>query len=252
MLKSLYKKYCLLSLLFAFTMLACQTFGQLNDPVGTAIAGTVAVEQGVSGTLTTDATLLTPVTTSLDVSIETRTPLQHTIILTTDEQSLRSGEQSFWRVSLSNTKSVLLSIEARVDWPTTAGLAYLMDLSVNNSAITEGMLVNKSSTFTFADGRAYYYFDYISDYSTDFIPHWGVFYSPDYQTNNVQQGKTSVSSNTYTVMEGNAYLYVFDITSLLTKTETEIALTNEGGKYEETLSKSIVLFYRHLNLLVSQ
>ncbi|MBK9055131.1 MAG: hypothetical protein IPL78_30805 [Chloroflexi bacterium] len=123
------------------------------------------------------------------MSIETRTPLQHTIILTTDEQSLRSGEQSFWRVSLSNTKSVLLSIEARVDWPTTAGLAYLMDLSVNNSAITEGMLVNKSSTFTPLQTVKHTIILIIYQTIQQILFRIGVCFTADYQTNNVQQAK---------------------------------------------------------------
>lgn len=229
--------------LLVFTLLSCQTFRLEQPPsmepvaAGTIMAGTFAVEQAVRETLTAAAIQPTVINGSE----------QHILELALQEQSLESGQQASWTISMPAAKSVLLFIEARVDWPSLAGLAYLMEISVNDLPLTEGLLLNKPPTFTFADGRTYRYYGYIEEYSANSMPFWGVFYSPDYESNDLP---SSVISSGYSVNEGSAYTYLFDITTLISTEQTQITLLNRGEQYTEALNQPIILMYRQLKLFI--
>lgn len=111
---------------------------------------------------------------------------------------LRPGE--VWEGDIPVTR--ILDLQARIQYAIPAGSNPALDVSVNGHRVA-GALLNKSSQFTYKDGRSFPY------YSPD-VPGWMVFYSPDFATNNADAG------GGYRVMTnpGEAYHYRWDISAL--------------------------------------
>ncbi|HKZ53902.1 MAG TPA: SH3 domain-containing protein [Anaerolineales bacterium] len=161
------------------------------------------------------------------------------------EGRLEVGEQASWSVAVPKQGSVFLSLRARVDWPELAGLAYIMDIQVNGQAVVGELLVNKRGSFTYADDRMFDYYGFVPEYSTTQTPLWGLLYSPDFASNVMPPFSTR-----YRVMEGQAYDYLFDVTSLVRAGRVSVTLANQGQGYSEFLDARVPLVYQQLELLV--
>jgi hypothetical protein len=185
-------------------------------------------------------TLATPFSSST-----TSTSTWSILSLTSREDVLYTGEQRLLSFQASNAHDlVLLSLEARIDWHQLAGSAGIMELLVNGAPVTSEFLINKPITFTYADGRSFSYYRKLeSDPDTSY---WLLSYSPDYESNNVP-------GSGYQVLEGQAYLYIFDITELVNPGQVNtITLINQGEEVRDYWDKPVPLAFRQVRLLTLQ
>lgn len=162
------------------------------------------------------------------------------------EETLHTGEQKRWYFHLpAHPTLILLSVEAHIDWPNPAGAAYIMELRVNGEAIASpGRLINKPTSFHYADGRWFEYYGSIQEITS--LSQWLVFYSPDYDSNNLP-------SSPYQVMEGQPSLYIFDITDMIYSGQTEnITLGNDSEAYSWTVPEPLSLKFRNIKLLIRE
>lgn len=158
-----------------------------------------------------------------------------------EQDVLYLGEQRIWSFDASSEDIILLSMEARIDWHKLAGSANILELTVNEKPVTSELLVNKPITYTFADGRRYVYYKPVYE-GGDFYC-WEVFYSPDYESNNVWGSR-------YQVLEGQAYLYIFDITHLVWPSQlNKIILSTRGEHIQHTNNRVVPLTIRQVKLL---
>jgi len=156
-------------------------------------------------------------------------------ILHVDEQQTRNFDVS------SADKTILLSFEAHVDWHKLGGDARIFGININEKPVTGEFLINKPLNFTYADGRSSSYYALI-DNSISEGP-WSLFYSPDYISNNLP-------GSNYQVVEGQAYLFIFDITELVLRNEVNtIELINFGANLQEQLGRTVSLSVRQVRLL---
>lgn len=161
--------------------------------------------------------------------------------LNLDEAVLSVGEEKRWEFEAPMESLILLSLEAHIDWEKLAGGAYIMELVINSAPITGDLLINKPINFTIADGRTNIYYKK-AEPNARFLS-WAVFYSPDYEANNVP-------GSGYQVLDGQACLYVFDITSLVKPGRVnEIILSNHGELPQAELHRPIPLKFRQVKLL---
>ncbi len=124
------------------------------------------------------------------------------------DTQLGYGEVIVEDIYVPNYDRVYLSLDARIDYPKLAGAAEMLQVKVNGVPVTKTQLVNKGPIFTFPDGKKYAYY-------TDETGTWKLFYSPSFTSSGIR--------------EGDAYKYVFDITSLVYKENTnEIIIANAG------------------------
>ena len=161
--------------------------------------------------------------------------------LAIEADMLYTSEQRTWNFDPPAHSTVLFSIEARIDWPQVAGGCALMNLIVNDRPVVETMLINKPPTFTYPDGRSYnYYYDQGHGYGHL----WILFYSPDFEANNV-------AGSSYQVLEGQAYLYTFDISPLLKHGQPNtVTLINQSEHYCESEPTPIPLVFRQAKLMI--
>jgi hypothetical protein len=175
-------------------------------------------------------------TIQLVPAISTETSFTETV-----DDVLYTGEQQAWDFAATSQDTVLLSFEARIDWHQLAGGTPVLEITVNDKPITGEFLVNKPMTFTYADGRRIPYYDL--NVTANPEPYWNVFYSPDFVSNNVP-------GSGYQVLEGQAYLYVFDISDLVRQDQTnKITLRNWGQHAQQVTKRPITLVIRRMKLL---
>ncbi len=157
-------------------------------------------------------------------------------------EKILTGKQRSWTFKATGHDTVLLAIEARLDWPRLAGSFQAMQLEVNHMPVTADFLINKPAAFTYPDGRTYNYYQLPTpDVST---PGWMLQYSPDFESNNV-------AGPSYQVLEGQAYLYIFDITPLVRSGKmTTLTLTNRSEVAAAILGQPIPLAFRQVKLLM--
>jgi len=155
-------------------------------------------------------------------------------MLLTGPATLQAGEMVAWQVWSETQRTALLALDARIDWANLAGSAPVMWLEVNGQPIGQFALVNKAITFTLADGRQYAY--------TQASGGWQVFYSPDFEANNLP-------GSGYQVLEGAAYHYVFDITDLMVANQMNtITLCNRSEALRDRAGKPFPLVVRQVSL----
>ncbi len=162
--------------------------------------------------------------------------------LASGESTLYIGEEMEWSFDVPSSEVVLLSLEAHVVWPGLAGGDPVMEILVNDKTVPSELLVNKAITFTCADGRS---FPYHRGAELESPPYWVLFYSPDYESNN------TFGSN-YQVLEGQACLYIFDITSLVEYGQTnKVVLINRGERVHDILDldQPITIAFRQVKLI---
>jgi hypothetical protein len=122
--------------------------------------------------------------------------------------NLSVGSYGNWNVSIpSGATSVHLVFDGRIDWSYTAGNSTILHVAVNGYTVT-GTL-QKGSTYTYPNrGGTESYFDNRGSYWGQGQPFWGLFWSPDFYSNNN-------SSDYYYVQGANAYTYDLDVSSLI-------------------------------------
>lgn len=149
----------------------------------------------------------------------TLTPGSSAVLASSLTQSI--GSSATWNVTTpSSGGTILLSFTARVQFSSPAGNASILEILVNGQRVT-GTLVNKGASYTYQSGGTEDY--YATRGLGQAHPYWGLFYSPDFVQNDLPGG-------TYSVVGGNAYRYVIDITPYVTAgTSNSITLTNQGG-----------------------
>lgn len=161
------------------------------------------------------------------------------MVLSLEEGALDAGEEKTWSVDVWPGTPVLLSLEARIGWHKLAGSAAIMELEVNGVPVADEMLINKPDTFTYADGREFAY------YGKEPGAHscWTLFYSPDFESSNKP-------GSGYQVLDGQAYVYVFDITQLVQPERANtITLANRGEPVRDKLRQAVPLVFRRVRLL---
>ncbi len=159
------------------------------------------------------------------------------IPLNLPENKLAVGEQKSWNFKAPANGTILLSLEARIDWEKLAGSAFIMELTVNDVPITGERLINKPFKVTFADGQKGVY------YGKSPTPYWMLFYSPSYEAN-------SEIGSGYRVLEGQACLYIFDLTSLVKPGQVnKITLYHRGEYLRDILNRPIPLNFRQVKIL---
>lgn len=168
-------------------------------------------------------------------------PVWSIIPLSLQEETLAVGQQKEWTFDQADGDIFLLFMEARTDWESLAGNHYGMELVVNGRTVTGEYVINKPEQFTFADGRAYPYYRKQGTFSP--AAYWSLFYSPDFESNNVRGSQ-------YQVLDGQAYLYVFDITPLVKRGERNtVVMRNRGEEVQDYLKRPVPLHVRQVRVL---
>ncbi len=168
------------------------------------------------------------------------TEIWSSLPLAVQEELIAVGAEHGWHVEIPAASRVLLSLESRIPWERLAGSANILEISVNDAPVTRAALINKPPIYNFADGRA---FDYYRALPTGSGAAWEVFYSPDYKSNNLP-------GSGYQVLEGQAYLYLFDITPLIQRQrENSLRIRNRGEHVREQVGKPVVLAVRQVKVV---
>ena len=187
------------------------------------------------------ATPVVPLTYTPTAAPVTHGPVKWSRTPLAAQDTLYPGEQRVWSFDASSEGITFLSLETHIDWDKLAGSANLLELTVNGSPITGEMLVNKPITFNFADGQSQAYYRLRDESTAQFL--WTVFYSPDYESNNVP-------GSGYYVLEGQACFYIFDITQLVQSGQVnKITLSNRGEPERQVTKRPIPLVLRQAKLL---
>jgi hypothetical protein len=120
-----------------------------------------------------------------------------------------------------------LSLRARIHFTHEAGFNALMRIQVNNQVLGSGHIVGKDMDAEIADGRKFSWFDSKNDT-------WRIPFSPDFKTN--------YTHSRYRVVNGDAYLFLFDLSSISPDNgEYSITIQHVGGAGNEALKNSIVV-----------
>ena len=120
-----------------------------------------------------------------------------------------------------------LRLRARIHFTHEAGFNPLMRIQVNDQVLGSKHIVSKDIDAEMADGRKFSWFD--SKNST-----WWTPFSPDFKCN--------YTHSRYRVVNGDAYLFLFDLSSISPDNgEYYITIQHVGGTGNEALKNSIVI-----------
>lgn len=138
--------------------------------------------------------------------------------------NLSNGSSVSWNVSMPASGTIRLSFDARINYGSTAGNSTIFEIKVNGTPVTSSYLYNKGSTYTYPNrGGTENYYDNRGSWYGQSTSYWGLFWSPDFVSNNT-------SSNYYYVQNANAYTFVLDVSSLVSYGQVNtIQLVNQGG-----------------------
>lgn len=214
--------FCLAALLVALA-LACQMgepmpLAHIPSPPATAAAGMMPTQA-----------------LPLDLTAQ---PMD--VFVLQEEGVLAPGEQVTWMFKTQAVEAVWLWLEARVDWHRLAGATMALEIRVNDVPLEAGRLINKSLTYTLADGRSN---TYCCRPAADTSVAWVLFYSPNFADNDLP-------GSGYQVLEGQSYRYVFDITGLATTGQANtITLVSWTQAASKKLEKTVRVIYRGVRVL---
>lgn len=153
--------------------------------------------------------------------------------------NLSNGSSVTWNVSMPSTGTITLSFDGRIDYPSTAGNSTILEIKVNGVAVNAAKLSNKDSLYTYPNrgGTENYYA--LRGYGQA-AKYWGLFWSPDFTSNNT-------SSNYYYVQGANAYTFVLNISSLVNRGQVNtIQVTNQGGWVQSATGHSPTIALRNV------
>ncbi|HEX2077206.1 MAG TPA: hypothetical protein VHG08_05840 [Longimicrobium sp.] len=160
--------------------------------------------------------------------------------------NLSNGSSVSWNVSMPASGTIRLSLDARINWSSTAGNSTIFEIKVNGTPVTATHLYNKSSSYTYPNrgGTESYYANRGSAWGQA-TSYWGLFWSPDFTANNT-------SSDYYYVQGGNAYTFVFTISGLVNYGQVNtIQLVNQGGWVQTATGNSPTIVLRDVIVTAS-
>lgn len=157
--------------------------------------------------------------------------------------NLTNGSSVTWNVAMPSSGTIRLSFDGRIDYSGTAGNSTLFEILVNGTPVTATNLFNKSSVYTYVNrGGSENYYDLRGGAWGQAASYWGLFWSPDFVSNNT-------SSNYYYVQGGNAYAFVMTITGLVNHGQVNtIQMINRGGWVQSATGHSPTIALRDVKV----
>lgn len=128
---------------------------------------------------------------------------------------------------------------ARADSKELGGGRSFMRIQVNGKNVTAGRLVNKNLNFTYGDG-------FKSSYWSTNMSAWYLFFSPDF----VGYDNPKLADH---ILEGNAYIYKFDVSDLVNKgAPNEVDIRNIGDEVAaQYTDPQTIEFYKSATIIVN-
>jgi hypothetical protein len=156
-------------------------------------------------------------------------------------QSLNVPYGETGKISLNSpaTAEVYLTMTARADAKTLSGGRSFMRIMVNGKNVTSERLVNKDLNFTYGDG-------FKTSYWSTNMSAWYLFFSPDF----VGYDNPKLADH---ILEGNAYMYKFDVSDLVNKgAPNEVLVENIGDEIAAQYTKpEDIEFYKAAAIIAS-
>lgn len=138
--------------------------------------------------------------------------------------SFSSGAAVSWDVSVPSSGWIYLIFDGRIDYPSTAGNSTILEILVNGVSVKAGNLFKKDTLYTYPNrGGTENYYDLRGGAWGQADKYWGLFWSPDFVSNNT-------STDYYYVQGANAYNFVMNISRLVKYGQVNtITVVNRGG-----------------------
>lgn len=125
----------------------------------------------------------------------------------------------------------LLFLKARVHFGHEAGSYYFMKVKVNGKYLKKEHLLNKPPEKIIADRRKSLWFK-------EDINSWRVCYSPNYKYN--------YTHRKYKVMNGDAYIFIFDISSFLKNKKYKIIIEHSSLPDHPAFENTLIISDLHI------
>jgi len=129
-------------------------------------------------------------------------------------------------ILIKKSNNDFLSLKARINYPKEAGTHFLMKVSVNNTVLTSSFIVNKPDERVINAGRIGKWFNSSSQA-------WAIPYSPDFKTNYL--------NSYYKVTNGDAYLFIFDLKSIVPINDQYVIQIYHLGTFEKDSFKNSII-----------
>lgn len=121
----------------------------------------------------------------------------------------------------------LLFFKARINHPFEAGAQFLLKIIVNNELLNQRFDVNKPNERVIGDKRILQWFNIQKE-------SWSIPYSPDFKSNYLNEK--------YKVENGDAYLFIFDLSKLnKINSKYNIVLYHTGTEEKEVFKNDIII-----------
>jgi len=149
------------------------------------------------------------------------------------------GEDVKVTLDSPTTTEVYLTMTARADSPNVGGGFPFMRINMNGKNITSERLVNKKLNFTYAGGfKTTYYSSNMSAWYLFFSPNFTIYDNPSFNDH---------------IVEGNAYLYKFDVSDIVNRgVPNEVVLENIGNEVAAKYTNpSDIEFYKAAPIIVN-
>jgi hypothetical protein len=145
-----------------------------------------------------------------------------------DEEEITFGNSKIIERASKEIQKRFISFKARINYDHEAGSNYLLKVKINDRYLDEISIANRAEFQLKADGRRFY------SYSKEFDS-WLLCYSPDFISN-------YRSHNRHKIMNGDPYLFVFDISSIQpVDNKYKIEIEHTGREGSPAFRNSIII-----------
>jgi len=145
------------------------------------------------------------------------TPVADTPATTSPSVTVPYGEETKLNLDSPATSEVYLTMTARANTKELGGGRSFMRIRVNGQNVSAERLTNKNLNFTYGDG-------FKTSYYSKNMSAWYLFFSPDFT------GYDNPALPDH-ILEGNAYIYKFDVTDLVNRgSPNEVIIENIGDE----------------------
>ncbi|MFA5267250.1 MAG: BatD family protein [Methanoregula sp.] len=174
---------------------------------------------------------------------DSRSPNSQAVVVTSTTPpasvSVPYGEIVRTSLDAPATSEVYLSMTARADAKALSGGRSFMRIVVNGKNITGERLVNKNMNFTYGDG-------FKTTYWSTNMSAWYLFFSPDF----VGYDNPKLTDH---ILEGNAYVYKFDVSDIVNKgAPNVVAIENIGDEVAAQYTKpEDIEFYKAATIVIN-
>jgi hypothetical protein len=157
--------------------------------------------------------------------------------------NLTNGSSVTWNVSMPSSGTIRLSFDGRIDYPSTAGNSTILEVLVNGTPVTAAHLFNKDTLYTYVNrGGTENYYALRGAGWGQAAKYWGLFWSPDFVSNNT-------SSDYYYVQGAKAYAFVMNVSGLINYGQVNtIQLINRGGWVQSATGNSPTIALRDVKV----